>query len=108
MPIVDEQEVGQALRRLALTDAEAAQLKRAVEAHHYIARKKRYYAQLQSTHKTVDDRKADSEQSKEYAEEMEKYFDAVQESEALQNERKTLQLKIDVWRSLNANRRQGG
>ena len=34
-----------------------------------------------------------------------KYFEAIEASEAMQNERKTCQLRIEVWRSINANRR---
>jgi len=106
MPAPTTDDIGVALTRLAFTDEEAARRKRAVEAHDYIAKKKRYAAFL-SCSGNVEERKATAENDPDYWEEREKYFDAIEESEALQNERKTLTLKIDVWRSLNANRRQG-
>ena len=106
MSVVSVRDVGDALTRMAETDYDAAKLKRAVEAHAYIAKKKRYIAFLAATG-NVEERKANAEKDINYWDEREKYFDAVEENEAMQNERKTLTLKIDVWRSLNANQRTG-
>lgn len=106
MTVPTVESTGDDLRFLAETDLKAAQLKRAVEAHDYIAKKTKNIEFL-AAQGSVAERTAIAESSKSYEEQRNKYFDAVEESEALQNERKTRQLRIDVWRSLNANRRQG-
>ena len=105
MNILTDYDPGDDLQRLANTDLEAAQLKRAVEAHDYLCKKAKYIEFLAATGNN-EERKAKSEVHENYKIAKDKYLDAVQESEALQNERQTLRLKIDVWRSLNANRRQ--
>lgn len=106
MSILDNYDPGDDLSRLAETDHEAAILKRAVEAADYVAKKYRNIEFLQANGNN-EERKALAEASGTYEEKRNLYFDALEESEKLQNERKTCQLRIDVWRSLNANRRQG-
>ena len=103
--VLDDYSPGDDLKRLANTDHEAAQLKRGVEAASYILKKRKYIEFLGASGNN-EERKAKSETSDSHADATEKYLDAVVASESLQNERKTCQLRIDVWRSLNANRRQ--
>ena len=106
MSILDNYDPGDDLLFLAETDVEAAQLKRAVEATVYVSKKTKDI-EFESAQGSVELRKALAGASDSYEQAMEKYFDAIETSEALQNKRKTAQLRIDVWRSVNANRRQG-
>lgn len=106
MNVLDNYNPSEDLMRLANTDQEAAQLKRAVEAQAYILKKTKYLEFLNASGNN-EVRKAISETSQPYDDKTTTYLDAVEASETLQNERKTCQLRIDVWRSLNANRRQG-
>lgn len=105
MSIPTTESTGDDLQYLADTDAGAAQWRRAVEAHDYIAKRKKYIEFLAASG-SVAERTAIAESSAAYAAEREKYFDAIGSSEEIQNKRKTAQLRIEVWRSLNANRRQ--
>ncbi len=103
--ILDDYTPSNDLIRLAVTDVEAAELKRSVEAAAYILKKKKYIEFLAATGNN-EERKAHAETSGSHTEAIEKYLDAVVASESIQNERKTCQLRIEVWRSVNANRRQ--
>lgn len=106
MALPTEAGIGNALQRLAETDIMAAQLKRAVEAYKYVAKKKRAIAFL-SASGTVAEREAKAEKDETYQTELNNMFDAIEQSEAIQNERKTIVLTIDVFRTIQANRRQG-
>jgi hypothetical protein len=55
----------------------------------------------------VELRKAKAEQATETIEAEAEYLNAYQKSEVLAMKRKTEFLVVDVWRSLNASRRQG-
>ena len=106
MSILDDYDPGDDLRKLAETDYEAAKLKRGVEAADYVA-KKYWNIEFLAATGNVEERKAQAGISQAHDISKLKYFDALEASEKIQNERRTLQLRIDVWRSLNANRRQG-
>ena len=100
------EQIGKDLQQLADTDASAAMLKRAVEAAAYVLKKKRYIEFIDADGNN-EERKAKAEIATSVANAAADYHQAIEESEAMQNLRKTLQLRIDVWRSINANRRQG-
>ena len=106
MSVPTVESTGDDLQFLAETDVRAAQLKRAVEAYDYLAKKQKQIEFL-AAEGSVAERTAVAESSEAYDIARNKYFGAIEESLALENERKTRTLRIDVWRSLNANRRQG-
>lgn len=94
------------LQFLADTDEAAAIAKRAVEAEEWLAKKYRAIEFLAATGNN-EERKAKAEVSEAVKLHVERYLDAVQESAALENKRKTALLRIDVFRTLSANMRQG-
>ena len=106
MAIPNEKDVGDALERLAETDHLVAELKRNVEVQSYLAKKQRYIQFLDSKG-NIEERKAQAEISLDVKKHVDEYHDAIQHHEELVNERKTLALKIEVWRSLNSARKAG-
>lgn len=100
------EQIGKDLEQLAQTDASAAMLKRAVEATAYVLKKQRYVEFLDADGNN-EERKAKAEIAEKVIQAAQNHHQAIEDNEAMQNQRKTLQLRIDVWRSLNANRRQG-
>lgn len=57
---------------------------------------------------SVEDRKRGAKSSDEVKEKTEEYLKAVREYEFLRARRKRAELTFEAWRSINANRRQGG
>ena len=104
--IVTEQQISADLQFLADTDEAAAMAKRAVEAEEWLTKKHRAIEFLAATGNN-EERKAKAEVSEAVKLHVERYLDAVQESATLENKRKTTLLRIDVFRTLSANRRQG-
>ena len=103
--LTDYDPSGDLIRR-AETDEECARLKRAVEAADYVAKKTKSIEFLAASG-NVEERKSVAESSAAYEEKRNLYFDTLEVYERMQNERETIQLRIDVWRSINANRRHG-
>jgi len=56
---------------------------------------------------TVGERDARSVTTKEWIEHVEDYEDSVSDSETFENQRKTNELVIEVWRTIQANQRRG-
>ena len=104
--IVTEQQIAADLQFLADTDEAAAMAKRAVEAEEWLAKKYRAIEFLAATGNN-EERKAKAEVSESVKLHSERRLDAIQEAERLNNERKTRMLRIEVYRTLSANRRQG-
>lgn len=106
-PIVGEERLEKALRFLAESDQISADLKAQVERHEYACKLARARMFLLSTESSVEARKADAEKSHDVQDAEGKRCDCIQEFERLRAKRTTETLIVEVWRSVNANRRQG-
>jgi hypothetical protein len=104
--MISDDRLQKALTYLAETDSECAELKAAVERHEYL-KKRRRAAVFLSVSGSVEERKARSEVSSEVEDAEQQYTDVLVQFEQMAAKRKTEALIIDVWRSINANRRQG-
>ena len=102
----DEKQVGAALQYMADTDAPCAKLTARVKALEFQCKTIRALEYLDATG-TVAERDALSYASKVFRAFTEDYENAVAEHETIKARRKRAELTIEVWRSLNANRRQG-
>ena len=103
---IEENDMYEALMYLSGTDEELARLHADMgRAEH--AAKKIKDAMFIHGQGTVEARKAQAGDSKEYDVAINEYFDAVAEHDAVDNKRKTAELKIRAWQTLAANRRQG-
>ena len=105
--MITEERLTQAMRYLAETDSEAAELKTNVERQAYAVKKTKALIYLHADGKNIEEKKAIAETSDEVTKATMDYLDAHQESLALENKRKTEELITKIWQSLNANRRQG-
>lgn len=95
-----------ALAFLATTDVQSAELKAEVRRKEYIAKKARARVFLKSQGNN-EERKAQAEISDDVGTAEEELAQSEAEFEKLKAKRVTESLLIDVWRSLNAARRQG-
>jgi hypothetical protein len=94
------------MRFLAESDEQAAELKVQVERKDYLVDlvRKRLFVQAIGN---IEERKAEAELSEEVQESHEEYLQAMLEWEKLKAKRTTEELVVEVWRSLEASRRQG-
>jgi hypothetical protein len=106
--MINEEEMERALRWLARTDIAMAEKRVAVLRADYLATVARSlaYRQLEGTG-SIEDRKRALELEPQVQAAMEKSFAAVLESEILRGQRKSAELLIETWRSVNANQRKG-
>lgn len=104
--MVTEEEMERALRWLARTDSALAEKRVAVLRTEYLATvaESLSYKVLEGT---VEDRKRACKITPEVQAAMEKQFAAVLEYEKLRAQRKSAELLIETWRSVNANQRKG-
>ena len=104
--MVTDDRMEKALRYMAETDEPCATLKADMERAEFKAKaiKDAVFLRLEGT---VAERTAQAGSSDEYSVAMEAYFGFVAAFEKVRNKRNTESLVIDVWRSINANRRQG-
>lgn len=98
--MIDIHQVEDALNFLSETDIQAGQLKRAVEAHDWLADKALSKAFL-DCEGTVAECNHAARLDAEVGAQKEKWLDAIAESASLENQRKTAQLRIGVWQSIN-------
>lgn len=105
--MISDERLSKALTYLAETDEEAAMLKANVERGEYIKKRVRAAEFLSADGKSVEERKAKAEVSKEVEAAEHDYTRALQAYEHIAAKRKTEALVVDVWRSISANRRQG-
>lgn len=104
--MITDDRLQKALTFLAETDEKAAELKVDVErAAYYLKAMKS--AIIIREDGAMELRKAIAEKDALTAEKTGEWLETLRQSEALNNKRKTEVLIIDVWRSLNANRRTG-
>ena len=104
--MIDEARLAKALTFLATTDEEAANLRVDMERAEFKAKAIRD-ALFKHLEGSVADRQAEAGSSKQYAEAMSEYFEAMRQYEKIANKRKTENVMVDAWRSLNSNRRMG-
>ena len=105
MDIPDER-LQKALDYLAHTDAKAANAKALVEG---LSEQRKTLKSILYLAATGDQKKREAEAyaGEEYILHVEKYQNAILEFETLRNRRITAALIVEVWRSCNANRRNG-
>jgi hypothetical protein len=101
------EEATAAINALADTDEEAAAAKRIMLVQEFILKRVRH-AEFIDAKGNVAERTAFAECTPAVDEAHRKYSDAVYEYEMLKNKRKTNEIKFEAFRSINANRRQGG
>lgn len=105
--MISDERLQKSLTYLAETDQECAELKVACERYEYLKKRKRAAIFLSSVG-NVEERKAKAEVSPEVESVEQEHTDVLVQFEQMAAKRKTEALIVDVWRSLNANRRQGG
>jgi len=105
--LVDESRVDQAMTYLASTDETFAQARGTMLRTEYLAdvAESMVYKSIQGG--SVEDRKREAKVAPETRAAMEKHFQAVVQFETLKARRAREVLVVDLWRSVNANRRQG-
>ena len=95
-----------AMRYLASTDEEAANLRALAEIAEAKAKAVRDSVFMLSEG-TVAERQAIAGSCEQYREAMAEYFDALRAYDAVRNKRTTEAILIECWRSVQANRRAG-
>lgn len=105
--MISDSRLEKALTFLAQSDQEAAELLTNVSRMEYKAKAVKEAVFLHSDGKTVREREAKAEASDEYQKGVQDYLEALEASNAVRNKRRTEELVVDVWRTLQANRRQG-
>jgi hypothetical protein len=104
--MISEERLEKAMRFLAESDMEAAELKVQMERKSYLvdlSRRKIFTL----SEGNVEERKAQAELAPETKAAEEEYLQAMLEWEKLKAKRATEELIVEVWRSLEASRRQG-
>ena len=104
--MITDERLQQALTYLAETDTTCAELKTDVERQHFKLKKIRA-SFFECASGNIEERKAIAETSEPVQDQVENYLDSLQLHNSMENKRKTEQLIVEVWRSMNANRRQG-
>ncbi len=104
--MISDERVEKAMHMLADTDIEAAEAKALVKSLEVYGKTVKAFAFLEATG-TVAEREAKALNSDRYEEWRTDYDEAVIKSETLANRRQTAAGEREVWRSLQANRRQG-
>ena len=107
-PELTQEDAEAALNFLANTDEQFGKLQTQVKATLFLADQTRYSIFLSSDGKNIEERKAKSIIDETYLDKMRKHYKAENDMRILLAERKTAELKIDLWRSINAARRTGG
>ena len=104
--LVSDKRVEQAMTYLAETDEDAAKAKAKAKSLEQFGKTVKAYGFLEASG-TVAEREAKSLTTEEYKKYLRAYEDAVMESEKYANKRASEAGIREVWRSLQANRRQG-
>jgi len=95
-----------AMDELASTDEKVAELKTNVKRAEYLLKRKEAHAFV-SSQGTVKDREAASRLDADVVAAYDAHTDAMEEYERLEAKRKTWELVIDTWRTVEASRRRG-
>lgn len=104
--MISEERLSKALTYMAQTDEQAAELKGGVARAEYLCKLARARAFILAEG-SVDLRKALAEKTETVMEAEETLADAIVAFEKIKAKRATEELIVEVWRSVNANRRQG-
>ena len=104
--LVTDKRVEQAMTYLAETDEDAAKAKAKAKSLEQFGKTVKAFGFLEASG-TVAEREAKSLTTEEYKKYLRAYEDAVMESEKYANKRASEAGIREVWRSLQANRRQG-
>ena len=104
--MISEERLEKALRFLAETDEQAAEAKVSVSRREYVVDLYRRQMFLTETG-NIEERKAKAETSSSVGNAMDQYLDTMLSWEKLKAKRATEELIVEVWRSLEASRRQG-
>jgi hypothetical protein len=104
--VISEDRLQKALTYLASTDEPSAELKGNVARQEYVCKlvRAQEYVLAQGT---AELRKAIAEKSQRTVEAQNTWANAIVEFEKIKAKRATEELIVEVWRSINANRRQG-
>ena len=105
--MITQERMEKALKYLAESDQESAELKTDVERAAFKLKQVKATIFIHSEG-NIEQRKAIAETSQETKDAELEYLQAHTESGKVENKRKTQLLITEIWRSLNANRRQGG
>lgn len=103
---ISNEKLSDSLDYLQHTDEKAAELKADVERQEYMFKRCKALA-FKLSEGTVADRNAYAESAPETVVAAEKWFTAIKDSETVRAKRQTAALIVEVWRSMNANRRTG-
>jgi len=104
--MISDERLQTALTYLAESDSPAAEAKVEVERMKYKQDSVEKAIYLRETG-NIEERKAKARGSQAYHDATEDYFDALLHYENYRNKRKTEEIVVETWRSLNANRRSG-
>ena len=104
--MISDERMEKALRFLAETDLSCAEAKANMERAELKAKRIKQTVFLYSTG-TAAERNATAEIDDQTVEAFDEYAEAVKAYAAIANKRETEKIVIDVWRSVQANRRQG-
>lgn len=108
MGMIDDIRLEQALTYLATTDEPCAGLRADMERTEFKAKAVRAAMVKLSPGSSASAREAEADSSPEVMDAWEKHFKATHDYHAMANKRSTESIIVDTWRSINANRRQGG
>lgn len=104
--MISDERLSKALTYISETDQTHAELKTDVERQQYKLKKiKAAIFSVESGNN--EERKSAAETSESTQDQVDNYLDSLERFNEVDNKRKTELLIIEVWRSLNANRRQG-
>ena len=104
--VISKERLEKALVYLAESDETAAYHKAHVARTELRAKSIKNMVYLHSEG-TVPERNAMAENSKEYQDAMDNYFEAIREYEFIRNKRQTESIVVEVWRSINSSRNKG-
>jgi hypothetical protein len=105
--VISEDRLQKALAYLSTTDEPAAELKAQVARKEYLCKRIRARKFLLANGGSVESKKAVAEDSAEVAEAENELGQAIVAFEKVKAKRATEELIVEVWRSVNANRRAG-
>ena len=106
--MISEDRLSKALTYLSQTDEPSAELKADVARKEYLCKLARSRAFLLANGTSVEQKKAIAETSTGVSDAEASLADAIVAFEKIKAKRATEELIVEVWRSVNANRRQGG
>lgn len=113
--LIGDEQIAEALTMLSVTDSTVAGFKAAMKAKEYQRQTMKSLAYLEAEQDairsgerwSVAKKEAVAMQSEKYQKWCKDFEDAVADYEILNNERNTAILKVEIWRSEQANRRRG-